>query len=172
MNKIAIVLIAALLLTACTTDQVTTTLEATVDAAAAYDLATRPQDAPYIALVTQCVDSAQIALADGKAPSLQATEIGLACASAVAAGTGNVNFAAVAQSLSAFLRAIQTTSAQIQFSRPEMVNAFAGSKIEKLNRKKLQDIRAKIDKLKRDIGKKLGKHLDIETGQWLPGLLP
>lgn len=173
MKSLSLALVAALLLSSCTSDQVLTTLEAAVDAAAAYDLATRPQDSPYITLVYGCLNAAELTLEDGKTPAVQAAEISTECASAVAAGTGNVQFVAIANALQAFLRAIETTSAEIRLSHPELVNGFGGKTpgLHPLSLNKLHQIRAKIDKLRVKI-RKFGKHLDIETGQWVPGVLP
>ena len=139
-------------LVSCTSDQVTTTLEAAVDAAIAFDAIARPQDAPYLAEATSCLDQAEIILAASNlSTALKSTEIGAACASAVAAGNGNVDVQAVSAALNAFLKALNVTSAQIQFSNPQMVNAFQGSKQGKISQAKLKKIRKKIDLLKKKL---------------------
>jgi hypothetical protein len=138
-------------LVSCTSDQVTTTLEAAVDAAIAFDAIARPQDAPYLAEATNCLDQAESILASNLSTTLKSTEIGAACASAVAAGNGNVDVQAVSAALNAFLKALNVTSAQIQFSNPQMVNAFQGSKQGKISQAKLKKIRKKIDLLKKKL---------------------
>lgn len=146
--RLMLPLVAALCLTACTAGQITSTLEAAVDAAIAADSVIRPQDAPDLALITGCLDQAETVLAGSASPAIKATTIAADCAAAVSAARSSTTLAAVSAALSTFLHAVDRTSAEIQFARPEMVNAFAGSAQEKVSAKALKRIRAKIEKLK------------------------
>lgn len=140
-------------LSACASDQITTTLEATVDAAIAADSITRPQDASYLATVTICLDQAETILASGVSATIKATTIGAECASAVAAGNGNIGVQAVAAALNAFLKSLNVTVSEIKFSNPQFVNSWTNSKEGKISKSKLKKIRKKIDKLKASLKK-------------------
>lgn len=148
--RLLLPLVGCLLLTACTAGQITSTLEAAVDAAIAADSIARPQDAPILAIVTSCLDQAETELAGTSTPAIKATAIAADCAAAVSAARSSTTLAAVSAALSTFLRTVASTSAEIQFTHPEMVNAFAGSSGEKLSAKALKHIRAKIERLKHE----------------------
>ena len=148
MKHVIPVLILALGLTACSSDQVTVTLEAAVDAVIAADSIARPEDAPYLALVTSCLSSATSVLASADTPQLKATTIAADCAASVAAGkVGGTTVQAVSAALNAFLMSVETLSAEIQFSRPDLALAFAGN-APHLDRRRLKRIEKKIANLK------------------------
>lgn len=143
---IAIALCVSLI--ACSPDQITVTLEAAVDAAIAADAVARPQDQPYLALATGCLDQAEAILAGTSSAAIKSTAIGAACATAVSAGSSaGPGVQAVAIALTTFLRQISTVAAQIRISGP--VNSFMTSVPEaKLSKSKLKAIRKKINALK------------------------
>lgn len=143
---IAIALCASLV--ACSADQITVTLEAAVDAAIAADAVARPQDQPYLALATGCLDQAEAILAGTSSVAIKSTAIGAACATAVAAGnSAGTGVQAVAIALTTFLRQVSTVAAQIRISGP--ANSFMASVPEaKLSKSKLKAIRKKINALK------------------------
>lgn len=149
MKRICFLLPFVLLFAACTSDQVTASLEAAVDAAIAADSIARPQDAPYLALATTCLDQAETILAGSATPAIKAGQISAACATAVAGqASAPVTVQAVSAALNVFLSHVSSLAAQIQLSNPAAVNAFLGSPVAKLSRSKLKKIRAKLEKLK------------------------
>lgn len=148
MKRIVPVLILAFGLAACTADQVTGTLEASVDAAIAGASIADPQYAPYYAIVTACLSDATTELGTTAAPAIKASAISAACASAVAAGkVGGTPVAAISAALSAFLQSVEALSAEIELSKPEFELAFAG-KSAKLDHARLKRIEKKVAKLK------------------------
>jgi hypothetical protein len=149
MKRTCLLLAAALMLSACTSDQVTVSLEAAVDAAIAADAIARPQDAPYLTLATGCLDQAETILAGTGTPAIKAAQVSAACAAAVAAQVNApVSVQAVSAALNVFLSHVQQLSAQVQFSNPRMVAAFAGSPAAKPSKARLAKIRKKLDRLK------------------------
>ena len=153
-SKLRILLIAVLTLSlvACTQDQITTTLEAAVNAAIAADSIARPQDQPYLTLATGCLDSAESILSGTSTPVIKGTQIAAACASAIAAGAGApVDVQAVAAALNTFLQAVTVTQAQLSQPVP-FSNSFMGSgggaANAKLDKRALGKIRKKLDQLK------------------------
>lgn len=150
MKRTIYLLIPCLFLLACSSSQITATLEATVNALIAADSIARPQDAPTLSVVTSCLDQATTVLAGTATPAIKGATIAADCAAALTASRSNTALAAVSAALSSFLQAVAQTSAQIQFSRPEMVSAFAGSSQGKISQKKLKEIRKKIEKLKKN----------------------
>lgn len=145
----ALVFALCISLAACTSDQITTTLEAAVEAAIAADTIARPADRPYLDVTQGCLDAAVSILASTQAPAVKAGLISSICAAAVAAeSNAPVTVQAVSAALNAFLRVVAQTSAAIQFSNPAAVNAFLGAKAAQPSRKKLRRIREKLDALK------------------------
>src|SRR5580698_536408 len=91
-------------LAACTQDQVTQTLEATVDAAIAAATIASPSSVPYLVVVQSCVDAASSILESGQTAALEAAQIASACATAEAQSTNApIQVQAVAAALKAFL---------------------------------------------------------------------
>lgn len=147
MKKLSVLALCSALLIGCSQSEITVTLEAAVDAAIAADSIARPQDAPYLAVATSCLDQAETILASSATPQIQATEISAACAAAVASANGNLDVQAVAAALNAFLKAVEAVNAAV-LSHSQAVNAFADPPHAKMSKRKLADIRKKIDKLK------------------------
>lgn len=146
--RILVAIALCISLAACSSDQITVTLEAAVDAAIAADAVARPQDQAYLALAAGCLDQAETILAGTASPAIKSTAIGAACATAVAAGSAaGPGVQAVAIALTTFLRQVSTVAAQIRISGP--VNSFMSSTPEaKLSKSKLKAIRKKINALK------------------------
>jgi hypothetical protein len=148
-RRVSLLLAASLFLAACTSDQVTQTLEAAVDAAIAADSIARPQDQPYLTLAQGCLDAAASVLETNGAPGMMATQIGAQCATAVAAEQGApITVQAVSAALNTFLRAVTVTTSQIRFSNGLAINAWLASPSGKISKARLKKIRKKLDKLK------------------------
>lgn len=150
MRGLAAVLALSVLMTACTSDQVTGTLEAAVDAAIAADSIARPQDQPYLTLATGCMDAAASELESSDAPAIKASKIGLACSQVVSASQGApIGVQAVVAALNTFLRTVESTKTAYQFSSPAMVSAFNASPAAKVSTSRLKRIRKKLKKLRK-----------------------
>lgn len=157
MNKLKIGLIGlvALSLVACTQSQVISSLEATLDAAIAADSIVRPQDAPYLAEISDCLNLAIGELATTATPAIKASTIALGCAKALSDGNGApIQLQAVVAALNAFLSNVESTKTAIVFSHPEFANSFAGGKVTKVSKSDLKKLQKKLDKLKRKLHKK------------------
>ena len=155
MKKIAAIALAGILTfsqIACSTDQVTATLGALVNAAATFEDTTNPQDAPIVnAVVNTCIDPALTILA-GTGTGLSKSEaIGLNCDPLVASLTSNPRLGALLAALNTFLDSVKTLSAEAQ-STPAGTLAFANStKAAKINKGKLKQLRKQVDVIKAKI---------------------
>lgn len=166
--SIALLTLPALFLTACTADQVTTSLELAVDAALAAAPAieqaagvapdTQQAVSGYLALTQTCLVSAESVLSAGRPVASAAAAVADACSAnalqspVLPSGTpSNVVSAvnAVAKALSVFLNSVPK-SAAIYLSHPEFASGFAGKPAKaKADKKRLARIRRKLEKLKR-----------------------
>lgn len=157
MNKLkfGLVGLVALSLVACTQSQVVSSLEATLDAAIAADSIVRPQDGPYLAEISDCLNAAISELGTTATPAIKASTIALGCARAVEQGNGApIQLQAVVGALNAFLASVESTKTAIVFSHPELVNSFAGGKVTQISKSDLKKLQKKLDKLKRKLHKK------------------
>ena len=155
MKKIAAIALAGILAlsqVACSTDQVTATLGALVNAAATYEDATNPQNKAIVdAVVLNCVDPS-LDILNGAGTGLSKAEaIGLACTPSVATLTNNPQLSALALALTTFLDSVKTLSAEAQ-STPAGTLAFANStKAAKIDKGKLKQLRKQVDVIKAKI---------------------
>lgn len=165
----ALLLCLSLFSSACTADEVSANLERTllavqialpsVLAASGVDPATVAQVQHYLGTVSNAVATSADVLADeAQTPAQAGAAVALAFAGAIAPDlppgtptTINVAVQSVAAAVQAFLRQVRTTSAEIQFSRPEMATAFRGSKRHKANRARLDALRRKAERTRREI---------------------
>lgn len=158
--RITAVCILGLSLAACTTDQITLTLGALVDAGVAAATIVDPSALPILNEVSACVSDSTTIL-DSTANGInKAGQIASACASAVAA-TNNapVGLQAVAAALKTFMNAVSAiATAQLEPSlRNEgfnvAVNSFMGAdakgKPTKINHAKMVEIKVKAEKLRK-----------------------
>ena len=124
-----------LCLGACATDQVTTTLELVVDAAIAASNVIAPQDVLYENLVYSCLSNASMILDSITLSQLQKGEqVTAGCLQADEAGSkASPAVMAVINALKNFLDQVSMLQAQIQFSNPKLVQAFAGSSNASIN---------------------------------------
>lgn len=107
MIKRAGILVAALLLTACTTEQITTTLEIAVDAAIAATSILFPQYAHYLGEAQNCMTLAATELESADPAAVKILVISVDCASAVNAGkVADPALQGVVTDLSAFLQSV------------------------------------------------------------------
>lgn len=178
-KRIAIILVAALALTACTSENVTVTLEAAVDAAIAaagifetisgVSPQTQAAVGTYLSLAQACVTDAVTTLSDKtETPAAQVAKIAASCAasaqSTLPAGTPqNVVLAvtAVSNAITAFLTELHSTSVTsvnaFVLTSPAMVSAFAnkpGAAAPHLNQRRLKRIHEKVLKLQQKTKKK------------------
>lgn len=152
MKRIIGILALCLGLAACTSDQVTATLEAAVNAAIAADAIARPQDQPILNVAIECLDNAETVLASAGTTSAKATEIAAACASAVTGLSGNTDMQALSAALNAFLKSVGDTQIALD-TRPELAESFASGPKDRIpSRRALNRIRKKLDALKKKRG--------------------
>lgn len=160
MKKIVTLIVLSLSLVACTSDQITLTLAAVVDAAISAATIAAPQDVGILNEVSGCVDASTGILDSTTTGVNKAGQIASACASAVAA-TQNAPpiLQAVAAALKTFMTAVSAISNTADVPQYTIaVNSFLGAdasgKPEKMSHKKLMDIRKKNEKLKKVLEKK------------------
>ncbi len=148
---LVLMLVCCLFLVSCTSNQVVTTLEASVDAAIAVADVAYPQDSAYLVLAGDCMSQATRILQDtvnNPSAAIQSAKILTACAAAVSSGiNAPKEMQAVVAALNAFVQAISQMQAQIQFTNPRFVSAWASSPQGKVSAKKLKKIQKKLNKL-------------------------
>lgn len=129
----------ALCLVACTSDQITQTLEAAASAAIVAAEIAAPQDIPYLTQAQGCLDAAESTLLNTTLSNLtKSATIAAECAQAAAAGqNAPVAVQAVVAALNAFLASVN----QIQPVIAAHAEVQTG---HKLDRKKLDRIRVKL----------------------------
>lgn len=147
---IPFLLIGSFFLTACTTDQITLTLEFAVDAAATVAAVAAPQDIGFINLASSCLNAATSELDNMADSNLQKGTVILGeCAKVEAGASGLTPLGmALANAVSNFLIQIKSLEA-IHFLRPEFSNAFADSKNPHIDRRRLDRIKKKLAKIQR-----------------------
>jgi hypothetical protein len=153
MRKI-ILLPLLLCLGACTTDQVTATLELAVDAAISASNVVAPQDVIYENLVLNCLNNAQTILDSATlTPLQQGEQVTAGCLDANLAGTkASAAVQDVITAVANFLKQVSLLKAQIQLD-PKFANALFDSKQVSINHGKLKQIKKKLETLKKKLGK-------------------
>lgn len=128
----------ALCLVACTSDQITQTLEAAASAAIVAAEIAAPQDIPYLTEAQGCLDAAASTLENTTLSNVtKSAMIAQECAQAAAASQGApVAVQAVAAALNAFLASVNQLAPAIA--------AHAEAQTHKLDQKKLDRIRVKL----------------------------
>lgn len=145
-----LVLIGSFFLTACTTDQVTLTLELAVDAATTVAAVAAPQDVGFINLASECLNAAATELSSTSDTNLQKATVILGdCARVEAGATGLSPLGiALANAVSNFLIQLKTLEA-VRLSLPEFANAFAASSNARIDKRRLERIKKKLAKIPR-----------------------
>lgn len=143
------VLVSLLCLTACTTDQITLTLELAVDAAATVASVAAPQDVAFINLASTCLNAATMEL-DSTDTNLQKGTVILGECAQVEAGAAGLSPLGVALSnaIANFLIHVKSLEA-FEFSHQydKFVNAYANSTDARIDKKRLERIKKKLAKL-------------------------
>ena len=143
-----------LCLGACTTDQVTATLELAVDAAISASNVIAPQDIIYENLVYACLNNASTILDSTTLSPLQKGEqVTAGCLQANEAGSkASPAVMAVINAVKSFLDQVSMLKAQIELD-PKFANAFLGSSQVSINHGKLKKINKKLEQLKKKLKK-------------------
>jgi hypothetical protein len=150
MKRTLILISAALLCAACTTSTTVTLLEAAVNAAVAFDAVEQPANIPYLAIVTGCLDSAEVELASGQTALVESSVIAADCAAAVAAGkVGGITAQAVVAALNAFLAAVEVPATPAALSAAKVTPV----KLSRADGARLKRIAGKIVTLKSRYGR-------------------
>ena len=147
-----------LALGACTTDQVTATLELAVDAAISASNVVAPQDVVFENLAYSCLNNASTILdSTSLSPIQKGEQITANCLQATNAGVNTSSeVKAVVTALANFLQQVSTLQTSIQFDPKfaKFVDAFSGSsKQVAINHGRLKTINKKLEKLKKKLGK-------------------
>ena len=155
MKKIAVLAVLSLFCAACTTDQVTASLGALVNAAvAAADIAA-PQDAVLLNAVTSvCIDPALSTLESTATGASKSVAILASCTPLVSTLGNSTALQATAAALNSFLSAVKGLVAE-NISTPEYANAFFGStSAAKVDQAKLKKLRKQVEALKKKLAAK------------------
>lgn len=139
-----------LFLTACTTDQITTTLNLAVDAAISVTSVTDPKDVVYAQAALACTSASSTILQSSETAIEKSADITKACSAAVLASVGTTpKVAAIVSALTNFLQQVSVLSSQITFADNQMVNSFMGSSKAKVSKHTLSQIDKKLCKAKK-----------------------